>query len=312
MNLGEGDTPVLQLNDFSNVFVKLEYVNPTGSFKDRGASVMVPELALQGITSVFVDSSGNAGAALAAYSARWNIRCEVFVPEAAAVEKETQIMSYGAEFHRVKGERDDILVAMQPWLNDSSTYYASHHYSPYYLEGTKTVAFEIAEKWNWKPPKYVFVPAGAGSLFLGIARGFLELQLSGIIETTPITVAVQSTVNPPIVKAVDGIVIREEPYRTGLADAIMTRHPVRLPQMKEYAKKGHVTGVAVIEQSILEAWKILANQGIYSEPTSAITLAGFLEFRKRGIISPDEEAVLTITGIGLKHTAKIRQFLTNN
>ncbi len=305
-HLGEGNTPVIRLDEFSNVFVKLEYANPTGSFKDRGASVMVPELALHDISNVFVDSSGNAGAALAAYSSRWGIKCEVFVPEAAAVEKETQIMAYGAKFHRIKGERDDILKAMLPWLNDSSKYYASHHYSPYYLEGTKTVAFEIAEKWNWEPPRYVFVPAGAGSLFLGIARGFVELYQSKIIGQIPITVAVQSVVNPPIVKAVGGIVAREETYRTGLADAIMTRHPVRLPQMKEYAEKGLVAGVAVTEESILEAWKILARQGIYCEPTSAITLAGHLELRSRKMVDQDEEVVLTVTGIGLKHTAKIR------
>ncbi len=311
-NLGEGKTPTLRLDNFNNVFVKLEYANPTGSFKDRGASVLVPELAFHGIKNVFVDSSGNAGAALAAYSSRWGLECEVFVPEAAAIEKETQIMAYGAKFHRIKGERDDILEAMQPWLNDSSKYYASHHYSPYYLEGTKTVAFEIAEDWNWDPPSHVFVPAGAGSLFLGIARGFLELYRSGIIEEIPTTVAVQSVVNPPIVKAINGIVAREEPYRTGLADAIMTRHPVRLPQMIEFAKRNYVTGVAVTEESILEAWKFLASQGIYCEPTSAITLAGFLEFRNKGIISSDEKVVLTITGIGLKHTAKIRQLLIHS
>ena len=170
LSLGEPTTPLVS---FGDVLLKLEGALPTGSFKDRGAAVQVAALRERGITHVVEDSSGNAGAALAAYCARAGIRCDIYVPSSAPETKLDAIRAYGANLIPVDGPRANATLAAEA----ADAHYASHAHDPMYLEGTKTFAFELYDQLGGAPDAVVF-PVGGGALLLGAHKGFQELGVS--------------------------------------------------------------------------------------------------------------------------------------
>ncbi len=188
VSLSEGFTPLADMQ-IGNVKtkVKLDHLSPTGSFKDRGATVLVSRFKELGIGSVVEDSSGNAGSAIAAYCARAGIECTVFVPETARPEKVALIRSHGAEVKVVAGGREDAADAAMEAAE--STYYASHAWNPFFLQGTKTFAYEICEELAWRAPGAVVLPVGNGTLLLGASIGFKELLAAGFIDTMPELIA---------------------------------------------------------------------------------------------------------------------------
>ena len=179
VSLGEVRTPILWRNlQGRKVHLKLDYMNPTGSFKDRGAFVMVNKLKELGIKEVVEDSSGNAGAAFAGYCAAAGIKCNIYLPESTSAGKIKQISAYKANIVKVPGTRDDTAKAILKAAE--TTYYASHVYNPLFFEGTKSLAYEIYEQIGI--PDYIVVPAGNGTMLLGIYKGFKEIgQLPHII-----------------------------------------------------------------------------------------------------------------------------------
>ena len=141
--LGEGNTPTVSLNSVGKalgvkrVYGKLEYVNPTGSFKDRGAAVMITAANEYGVKELIEDSSGNAGASVSAYSARAGIKAHIFEPSTISRVKLKQIGYYGAEIHGVDGSRDEVTQSAIEYGETHEMVYASHVLSPYFIEGTK-------------------------------------------------------------------------------------------------------------------------------------------------------------------------------
>jgi threonine synthase len=180
ISLGEGWTPLVPAHAYKREFLaKLEFLAPTGSFKDRGTTVLVSFLRELGVDAVVEDSSGNAAASLAAYCARAKIRCRIFVPAHASPAKLAQIRAYGAELILVEGPRENASLAAQQAAQRS--YYASHVYSPLILEGTKTIAYEIWEQLGGRAPEAMLFPTGHGTLLLGRTMAFgicLTLDLS--------------------------------------------------------------------------------------------------------------------------------------
>lgn len=196
----EGFTPLLKIDlDDQTVLVKEDHLSPTGSFKDRGASVLISKARELKVKRVVEDSSGNAGCSIAAYCAKAGIDCEVFVPANAAPSKLVQIRFYGAKLIRVPGSREDAVSAALRAAEKS--YYASHSWNPFFLHGTKTFAFEVSEQLGWQIPDSIILPVGNGTLLLGAYIGFSELLKAGIIHEIPKIIGVQSSNCAPLYEA---------------------------------------------------------------------------------------------------------------
>lgn len=302
VTLGEGMTPLVPLDvNAPEHFVKLDYLCPTGSYKDRGASVLLTHLKALGVETVVEDSSGNAGAAIAAYSARAGLHCTIYCPESTSKGKLRQISAYGAELKLVAGNRMATTEAVK--LAAETICYASHNWHPFFLEGTKTLAYEITEQLGWRAPTYVLCPVGFGSIYLGLAIGFRELQVQGIIESVPRLLGVQPKVCCPIYNAYteNGTSIsRMKQTGDTLAEGITAELPIRADNILEALHLTNGAFTTVNDTDIEEGMKTLAAKGIYVEPTSAVVVKAYQKFRESGIIKDGDLTVSILTGIGLK------------
>lgn len=271
VSLGEGDTPLLPARcGDAPVFLKCEHLNPTGSFKDRGAAVLVSALAALGIREAVEDSSGNAGAAFAAYAARAGIRAKVFVPATASGPKRAQILAYGAELVAVPGPRSAAAESAQRAAAQGVAY-ASHAHQPHGLAGMATAAFEIVEQLG-EAPGSVVVPVGQGTLLLGLARGFEALRSAGAIAATPQFIGVQAQACAPLwaVARAGSAGLGFVQEGETLAEGIRIVHPLRGDQLLQVVEASGGTWVAVPEEAIAEGQALLARLGFFVEPTSAV------------------------------------------
>ena len=202
VSLGEARTPLIpfDLEDMT-VLAKCDHTLPTGSYKDRGAALLMSYLHSLGIEEAVEDSSGNAGAALAAYAARAKMRLKVFCPASASAGKLVQIRLYGAELIAVEGPRARATEALLEYMDRTAAVYASHLWHPLFIEGLKTLAFELAEQLDWTAPDAVVCPVGAGSILLGLHRGFVDLQRAGLVNRLPRLIAVQAERVSPLFQA---------------------------------------------------------------------------------------------------------------
>lgn len=301
VSLGEGWTPLVPLGSQPpGIYMKMEFTNPTGSFKDRGASVLVSKLKELGVKEVVEDSSGNAGAALAAYCARVGIDCHIYVPVHTSPGKLRQIAAYGADLVLIEGSRKDTAQAVLTAA--SKTYYASHVYNPLYLEGMKTVAYELWEQLGWRGPRVVITPVGHGGMLLGIYKGFLELLQAGYVDSLPRLVGVQAQACAPLAEAFQRGTSEPVPVEEGVtvAEGVRIAEPVRGIQILAAIRQTEGACLAVSEEEIEEAWSRIGRRGFYIEPTSATALAGFERLRSRGPV--EEGTVIILTGSGLKAT----------
>jgi threonine synthase len=299
VTLGEGGTPLIEARLAArSVLCKLEFLAPTGSFKDRGNTVLVSALHQMGVTEVVEDSSGNAAASLAAYCARAGIRARIFVPDHASPGKLAQIAVYGAELVKVAGPRENSTVEAQA-AAARGVYYASHNSHPYFVEGAKTFAYELWEQLGGRPDNLI-LPLGNGSLLLGAYRGFSELKRAGVINSIPRLFAVQAAACAPVWEA----------YRQGkqdvipvvagatVAEGIRIGNPVRGRQALQAVRDTGGAVIAVSEEEIALGREALARQGLYVEPTAATCAAALSQ---QGTLFPARQCtVLALTGSGLK------------
>jgi threonine synthase len=299
VTLGEGATPLLWCGAFGHqVAFKCEYMNPTGSFKDRGTSLITTFLKARGVSAALEDSSGNAGASLAAYAARAGIKAGIFTPAAASGPKRRQIEFFGAELHPIPGSRSDVTTALEKMVETTGAVYASHAYLPVNLPGYATAAYEIYEQIGGAPGA-VLAPAGQGGLLLGLYRGFEALKRAGLIDTLPQFIGVQARACSPLwvlstagMSAL-GFVTEGET----LAEGVRVSRPVRAAALLQMAAAGHAEYLPVDETDILRGRDELAKRGLYVEPTSAITWPA-LEQKIRFLPDP---VVVVLTGSGYKY-----------
>ena len=309
VTLGEGGTPVVRLNRWARrigldeVYAKLEFAGPTGSFKDRGSTVVVSHAVAAGATHLVEDSSGNAGASMAAYAARAGIACTVFAPAAAPPSKLRQIAAYDARVVAVEGSREDVAAAAVAAGREAGAYYAGHNANPYFVEGTKTFAFELVETFGRQGPDHVVMPVGGGSLLWGCALGFAQLQEAGLADRRPSLHAVQATGCMPLVAAYEQgatgpIAVQRTPT---VAGGITIEHPARGELILRSLRETGGSAVAADDSEILRAQRDLAAlEGIYAEPTSAAAFAGLTHLAASGAIKASESVVVAVTGTGLK------------
>jgi len=313
VTLGERMTPLVPLEVGPlQVLAKCDFLLPSGSYKDRGAALLVTYLQSMGITDVVEDSSGNAGAALAAYTARAGIRLRVFCPRSAAAGKLAQILLHGADLVRVEGPRPRATEALLDHLETADCTYASHLWHPLFLEGVRTLAYEIAEQLEWTAPDYVLCPVGAGSILLGLYLGFGDLVEAGVIEQLPRLVAVQarnaSAVCAAYERGADSVEPLAEPPAT-MAEGIALPAPVRDTQVMEAMRVSGGRPVAVAEPEILEGLRAFGRAGFCVEPTSAVVWHGLLRLHEAEPIPPGATIVLVLSGNGLKASAQIAEML---
>ena len=263
-----------------------------------------------GVQEVVEDSSGNAGAAIAAYSAKAGVDCTIYCPASTSKGKLAQIAMYGAKLKLIEGNRAATTQAVLQAAE--TTYYASHNWNPFFLEGTKTVAFEIAEQLGWKAPDQVICPVGFGSIYLGLYIGFRELHEQKIIAKMPRLLGVQSAACCPIYKAyvANATEIERSPQTSEtLAEGITSELPIRAQMIMDAIRETHGAFATVDEAEIKAGVKILAARGIYVEPTSAVVVKGFEKFVTDGIIREGELTVSILTGSGLKATDKLMKLM---
>ncbi len=310
VTMGEGWTPLLRGNwNGAPVTYKPEFMMPTGSFKDRGMTVMVSYLKSRGIDHVLEDSSGNAGASLSAYAAAAGMRCRILVPETASYPKIAQIAACGADVVTIKGSRQDVADAALRYAEQ--IFYASHNWQPFFVEGTKTLAYELWEQLGFQAPDNVVVPLGYGSNVLGCERGFAELKRNGEIAAMPRLFGVQAANCAPYFAAWQAGANHLVPttVTSTVAEGIASSKPTRVAEVLAAVRQSGGAVVAVNESEIVDALGALARQGLYVEPTSAAAAAGLSQLLQQGAISRDQTTVLVLTGSGLKASERIGQLL---
>jgi threonine synthase len=310
VSMGEGWTPLLVRPwQGAPIQMKLEFMMPSGSFKDRGMTVMVSYLRSRGIAHVLEDSSGNAGASLSAYAAAAGLRCRVLVPETASYPKIAQIAACGADVVTIRGSRQDVADAALRMSRE--IFYASHNWQPFFIEGTKTLAYELWEQLGFRAPDNVVVPLGYGSNVSGCARGFAELKRNGEIDRMPRLFGVQAANCAPYYQSyaagVEELVTTE--VQPTIAEGIASSKPTRVKEVLSAVRESDGAIVAVSEDEIVAALGALARMGLYVEPTSAAAAAGLTQLIASGKIRRDETTVLVLTGSGLKASERIGQLL---
>ncbi|MGQ9538325.1 MAG: pyridoxal-phosphate dependent enzyme [Candidatus Bathycorpusculaceae bacterium] len=303
VTLGEGWTPLVKFAE--NVYFKLENLNPTGSFKDRGSTVLVSAIHKQvkrlgGFISE--DSSGNAGASIAAYAARAGLKAKIYVPEGVSGLKISQIMVYGADVVKVPGTRSH--VAEEAQKLEEGKFYMGHILHPVFRDGIRSLAYEIAEQLEWKLPERVYLPVSAGTLLLGVANGFKHLAESGTIENVPKIVACQTRQVSPLYHRYKGLPYHPPEKIDSIADALISTNPPFLELMTEELRAVNGDVVMVEEGEILQAFKKLAGKGFFVEPSSAVAYAAYQKQLQNHVTSRKEKAVVILTGTGLKTSLK--------
>ena len=323
VSLGEGMTPLEDAPAWDAQF-KLEYVFPTGSFKDRGATATLSRALELGVDRVVEDSSGNAGAAIATYAARAGIDAEIYVPASVKQSKLRAIEAAGATPVRVEGSRQDVTDACveaavsedkgstgdgQPGEDKGSTgggqpgddgasgaWYASHAWNPAFFAGTATVAYETALQRDWEVPDAVVTPLGHGTLFLGAYRGFRALKAAGWTDSIPRMYGAQAAGYAPIAAELHGT----DEGTNDVADGIQIRDPVQKDAILAAIEETGGDAIALGEEPVADELQRLHGAGFYTEPTCAVAPAALRAYRERGEIHPDEDVVVPLTGSGLK------------
>jgi threonine synthase len=310
ISLGEGCTPLVQ-KEWGDLrpFFKLEWFNPTCSFKDRGTAVMLSFLRQIGVTAVLEDSSGNGGASVAAYGAAGGIRVKIMCPAYVSPAKLVQVRAYGAEVQLVEGPREESQA--EAIRQSSQVFYSSHNWQPFFLQGTKSLAYELWEDFNFEAPDNIIMPVGAGSSLIGCDIGFKELLASGQIRKLPRLFAAQplncSPLDASFHAGTDAPSTR--PVEKTIAEGTAIAHPIRLREMLAAVRDSGGSTVAVPEHDIVGALKTMALKGLFVEPTCATAAAALDVLTRRGAIKPNERTVVVMTGTGIKAAPLIAELL---
>ena len=309
VSLGEGSTPVVALTTWgtkhglSDCRAKLEFMAPTGSFKDRGAATVIAALKAAGVTRIVEDSSGNAGAAMAAYAARAGLTADIYVPEGAPASKVSQISGYGATVHRIAGTRENVATAAAHAAEEPSTAHASHSHHAAFIEGTKTFMLELVEHSPDGLPDHMVFPVGNGGLILGAHKALTELRRAGLSIKMPRLHIAQADACAPLVQALNRGLHNPVPVqrRPTIAGGIDVATPYRGASVLAAARSTNGTAIAVSEDEIRLAHSAVAgDEGLFVETTSAAAFAAAARLRNEDVIGEHASVLILATGSGLK------------
>lgn len=315
IDLGAGYTPLhkakrlAKLLGLKELYIKDDTVNPTYSFKDRPASVAVSKALEFGYGAVGCASTGNLAAATAAHAAKAGLPCYILIPENIELNKVVQAATYGADIIAVKGTYDDAnLLAFQA-ADAYNWAIVNVNIRPYYVEGSKTLAFEVCEQLGWRAPDQVIVPMASGALLNAVCKGFEEFRKVGLIENSQVkVVGAQADGCAPIVNAFKSgsgeIVPVERPHTVAKSLAIGDPGD-GIYALRKIKETGGVAESAS-DQEIIDAIKLLAKtEGVFTEPAGATTIAVLKKLVEQGFTSSDDLIICYVTGNGLKTTETI-------
>jgi threonine synthase len=310
VTLGEGFTPMLRSREYSNVFIKDEGLNPTGSFKARGLSAAVTMARNFGLKKLAIPSAGNAASALAAYAAAASIEAHIFMPKDVPMANRVECDYYGAHVTLVDGLisdcarkvaqlRDSDSWEKEKWFDVSTTK------EPYRVEGKKTMGYEVAEQLGWKLPQGIIYPTGGGVGLLGMWKAFDEMEQLGFIGSErPTMISVQAAGCAPIVKAWDEGSTSSEMWQhaSTIAAGLRVPKPYGDYLILDILKKSGGLALAATDAEILDATRHWAKvEGIFAAPEGAASLVAYQKLLASGFFTPDDIVVLFNTGSGLKY-----------
>jgi threonine synthase len=310
VTLNEGGTGLHQCKrlgkalGISQLYVKNEGENPTGSFKDRGMTVGVTKALELGVKSVICASTGNTSASLAAYAAKAGLQCAVLIPSGKiAYGKLAQAIIYGAKVIQVRGNFDQALDIVFKLSEKHRNIYLLNSINPFRIEGQKSLGFEICEQLDNKPPDRVIVPVGNAGNISAIWKGFTEFHNLGFVKTLPKMTGIQAVGAAPIAEAIKNGSSTITPLSTPetIATAIRIGAPVSWKKAINAIRDSGGTAETVTDEEILEAQKTLSRlEGLFVEPASASSIAGLKKLVENGDVDKNERIVCVTTGHGLK------------
>jgi threonine synthase len=320
LTIGEGDTPLVRSRRIGpqaglpNLYLKLEHGNATGSYKDRFAFAAISHMVAKGQTKCIATSSGNTGAALAAYCAAAGIECRIALVEGAPLGKMTQMMAYGAQIARIRKFGTDAATTIDVFERlerlgqrpDSALQISAFVYSPPGMSGVQTLAFELAEQLP-DGIDHVFCPAGGGGLCVATAQGFQKLADKGSIHQVPAVHCVQPEGNNTIAGPLrEGAAKAQEVACTTKISGLQVASVVDGHLAVDACRATGGTGHLVSDEFVWQVQKRLAREeGIFAEPAGAVALAGALAAAKNGELAPESTVVCTVTGSGFKDIAAV-------
>jgi len=298
ITLKEGNTPLIFSENLSNligndtkVYLKYDGLNPTGSFKDRGMTMAISKAKEEGCEAVICASTGNTSASAAAYASRGGLKSFVLIPDGYVAQgKLAQALMYGAEVLSIKGNFDDALEIVQK-LSKEYPITLVNSVNPYRIEGQKTAAFEIIDDLKIAPD-WLCIPMGNAGNITAYWKGFREYYKKSKKYNLPKMMGFQSSGSAPLV---DNIIVKNPET---IATAIRIGNPVNREKAKIVKRESKGDFQSVTDNEIIDAYKILAKEGIFCEPASAASVAGLIKNKNR--IKKDSLIVCVLTGNGLK------------
>ncbi len=317
VSLGEGYTPLHRAErlgaaaGFSQLYIKDESSNPTGSFKARGLSAAVTAARARGAGKLAIPTAGNAGGALAAYAAAAGLEAYVFMPRDTPIAFQIECRSCGARVELVDGLIGDCGRIVAARKEAEGWFDISTLKEPYRIEGKKTMGYELAEYFDWTLPEVILYPTGGGTGLIGMWKAFDEMEKMGWIRgAKPRMVSVQAADCAPIVRAFEQGDESAEMWQDARTVASGLRVPGAVGDflMLQALRQSGGTAVAVSDEELIEASHRLAlHTGIFPAPEGGATLAALDKLRERGLVGADERVVLFNTGTGYKYLEILEQ-----
>ena len=311
VSLGEGMTPLLRAArtgkqmGASDLWLKDEGLNPTGSFKARGLSCAISMCVELGIRKVAIPSAGNAASALAAYAAAAGIEAHIFMPRDVPQANFIECQAYGAHVTLVNGLISDCARMVAERAPAEGWFDVSTLKEPYRIEGKKTMGYELAEQMQWTLPEVIFYPTGGGVGLIGMWKAFDEMQELGWIDARrPKMIAVQAAGCQPIVRAFESGAARSEFFQDAQTAASGLRVPKPLGDflILDILRRSGGTAVAVSDRELIDAGlELAAQQGLFIAPEGAACVAALRHLIASGFLSGQEKTVIYNTGTGLKY-----------
>ncbi len=310
VDLGAGFTPLHKSQRLArelglkHLYIKDDTVNPTYSFKDRPAAVAVSKALEFGLKAVGCASTGNLAGATAAHAAKAGAPCYIFIPRDIELNKILQISIYGAEIIAVKGSYDDANRLASQVADQCNLGLVNINIRPYYVEGSKTLAYEVCEQLDWEPPDRVIIPTASGALLCAIHKGFEEFHRLGLIRENRVKIcSAQPAACSPVVSAFKAGAMEITPVekpRT-VAKSLAIGEPADGAYALKRIRETGGVAEAVTDREIVEGIRLLARmEGVFAEPAGGVTIAALKKLVEEGRIAPDERVVCYITGNGLK------------
>lgn len=319
VTLGAGFTPLIRADRLAEelgigeLWVKNDTVNPTGSFKDRVVSVAITKARELGFKVIACASTGNLGNSVAAHAAHAGLASFVFIPNNLEKGKVLGSAVYGTTLVGVDGSYDDINRLTSQLAEEREDWaFVNQNIRPYYQEGSKTLAFEIAEQLGWEAPDHVVVPVASGSQLTRVAKGFRELERVGLIDEKKVRISgAQAAGCGPVAEAFVNGADHVKPVKPHtIAKSLAIGNPADGSYvLNEVRNSGGGIG-AVCDEEIIEGVRLLARtEGIFAETAGGVTVASLKQLVTNGVVRKDERVVINITGNGLKTADVIEPYV---